>query len=122
MQTIVTDDPGICLSACQSVCLSVCHAGSFGAAFAKLLWPFVYFWVPENIFVTHIFVSTFFHFFSLNSQNVLLGVTYFYFKLDVILLYLPFLLSTIVLKSFASSVTKTAVLAYREDRYSVVRE
>jgi len=33
MQTIVTDDRGICLS--------VCHAWSFDAAFVKSLWPFV---------------------------------------------------------------------------------
>jgi len=46
MQTIVTDDRGVCLS----VCLSVCHAAqlsftvrvSFGAAFAKSLWPLVF--------------------------------------------------------------------------------
>jgi len=45
MQTIAADMRGVCLS----VCLSVCHAaqlgftmrGSFGAAFAKSLWPLV---------------------------------------------------------------------------------
>jgi len=43
MQTIVTDVRGVCLSARPSVChaaRSVC-AGSFGAAFARLLWLLV---------------------------------------------------------------------------------
>jgi len=41
MQTIVTDVCGVC----QSVCLAArLHCvGSFGAAFAKLLWPVVKF-------------------------------------------------------------------------------
>jgi len=55
MQTIVTDVRGVCLSACLSRGLNrrrrvqctpraVC-AGSFGAAFAKCLWPLVkYYW------------------------------------------------------------------------------
>jgi len=30
------------VSVCQAVCQSVCHTGSFGAAFAKSLWPLVY--------------------------------------------------------------------------------
>jgi len=37
MQTIVID----VRSVCPSVCQSVCHTGSFGAAFAKSLWPLV---------------------------------------------------------------------------------
>jgi len=56
MQPIVTDVRGVCPSISQSVCLSITNApnyltqrsrletwlqgaGSFGAAFAKLLWP-----------------------------------------------------------------------------------
>jgi len=55
MLTIVTDVRGVCLSVCPSVRQSVCQfvtrlnsaamravcEGSFGAAFAELLWPFV---------------------------------------------------------------------------------
>jgi len=37
MQTIVTGVRGVCLY----MSMSVCHAGSFGAAFAKSLWPLV---------------------------------------------------------------------------------
>jgi len=40
MQAIVTDDPGGSLSVYLSVTPFYC-AGSFGAAFAELLWPFV---------------------------------------------------------------------------------
>jgi len=38
VRTIVTSECGVCPSACQSVC----HMGSFGAAFAKSLWPHFY--------------------------------------------------------------------------------
>jgi len=45
MQTIVTDVRGVCLSVCLSRGSSrrrvQCVRGSFGAAFAKLLWPLV---------------------------------------------------------------------------------
>jgi len=42
MQTVVTDVRGVCLSVTRlnSAAHTVC-AGSFGAAFAKLLWPLV---------------------------------------------------------------------------------
>jgi len=40
MQTIVTDVRGVCLSVCHAT-RAVC-AGSFVAAFAKLLWPLVF--------------------------------------------------------------------------------
>jgi len=49
MQTIVTDVCGVCLSVCQSVSLSVCHAGSFGAAFAKLFWSLVAMTLRKNV-------------------------------------------------------------------------
>jgi len=38
MQTIVTDVRGVCPQVCQHVC----HAGSFGAVFAKSLWPLLH--------------------------------------------------------------------------------
>jgi len=41
MQTIVTNVRAVCLSVRPSVRQSVCHVGSFGAAFAKILWPLV---------------------------------------------------------------------------------
>jgi len=41
MQTVVTDDRGVCLS--RSSSRGACSVwGSFGAAFAELLWPLVY--------------------------------------------------------------------------------
>jgi len=36
MQAIVTDKSPMCTVSARQ---SVCHAGSFGAAFAKSLWP-----------------------------------------------------------------------------------
>jgi len=49
MQTIVADLRDVCPSVCLSVCMPVTRLkstaravrGSFGAAFAKLLWPLV---------------------------------------------------------------------------------
>jgi len=50
MQTIVTIVRSVSLSVCLSIRLSVCHAlnlatypGSFAAAFAKLLWPQIFY-------------------------------------------------------------------------------
>jgi len=62
MQTIVTDVRGVCLSVRPSIChgakfggeCSVC--GSFGAAFAKLLWPLVCFHVSFIFYVFRCFV------------------------------------------------------------------
>jgi len=41
MQTIVTDDHGVCLSVTLSDTRLHC-TGSFGAAYAKSLWPLVF--------------------------------------------------------------------------------
>jgi len=54
MQTIVTSDRSVCLSVCLSVtqlnlAAHAMHVGSFEAAFAKLLWPFVHFAAVSTI-------------------------------------------------------------------------
>jgi len=41
MQTIVTDDRGVCPSVCHAAQLGFTVRGSFGAAFVKSLWPLV---------------------------------------------------------------------------------
>jgi len=62
-QTIVIDVRGVCLSVSLSVCLTdtrlnsvarAVRAGSFGAAFAKLLWPLVWF---QPVAVFPVFVT-----------------------------------------------------------------
>jgi len=72
MQTIVTDVCGVCPSVCLSHGLSQrclqCVQGSFGAVFAKLLWPLVI--IEKNlILVTFSFLC----FFLINFSFALLS-------------------------------------------------
>jgi len=48
MQTIVTYDHGVCQSVCHAALLGFTVWGSFDAAFAESLWPFVYLKGQQN--------------------------------------------------------------------------